>query len=67
MDATKHPPIIFTEEDFTGVLPHEDDPVVISVVTAGYNVKRVPYSVSRSLACYRSKVPYSASLVPRRT
>lgn len=37
----RHPLIVFTEEDFEGVQAHEDDPVVVSVVTARYNVKRV--------------------------
>jgi hypothetical protein len=36
----EHPPISFTFEDFTGTLPHLDDPLVISVVTAGFQIKR---------------------------
>lgn len=28
-----HPALIFTPEEFEGVLPHEDDLIVVSVVT----------------------------------
>lgn len=36
-----HPVLVFTPKDFEGVLPHEDDPVVVSVVTGGWCVKHV--------------------------
>ncbi|XP_020209306.1 uncharacterized protein LOC109794252 [Cajanus cajan] len=35
------PPITFSDADFEGVSPHEDDPIVISAIVMGYNVKRV--------------------------
>nr|KYP70671.1 hypothetical protein KK1_009899 [Cajanus cajan] len=34
-------PITFSDADFEGVSPHEDDPIVISAIVMGYNVKRV--------------------------
>lgn len=36
-----HPPLIITSEDFEGIYPHEDDPMVISVVATDYRVKMV--------------------------
>ncbi|MCI78851.1 hypothetical protein A2U01_0100122, partial [Trifolium medium] len=35
-----HPQISFAFEDFAGVYPHDDDLLVISVVTAGFQIKR---------------------------
>ncbi|XP_020235769.1 uncharacterized protein LOC109815456 [Cajanus cajan] len=35
------PEISFSDSDYEGVAPHEDDPVVISAIVMGYNVKRV--------------------------
>ncbi|XP_020207400.1 uncharacterized protein LOC109792401 [Cajanus cajan] len=35
------PEISFSDSDYEGVAPHEDDPVVISTIVMGYNVKRV--------------------------
>nr|KYP72760.1 hypothetical protein KK1_005361 [Cajanus cajan] len=34
-------PITFSDADFEGVSPHEDDPIVVSTIVMGYNVKRV--------------------------
>ncbi|GAU42011.1 hypothetical protein TSUD_236780 [Trifolium subterraneum] len=36
----RHPQISFTFRDFEGIYPHDDDPLVISVVTAGFQIKR---------------------------
>jgi hypothetical protein len=36
----EHPPISFTFKDFTGTFPHLDDPLVIYVVTAGFQIKQ---------------------------
>ncbi|XP_020235081.1 uncharacterized protein LOC109814952 [Cajanus cajan] len=33
--------ISFSDSDYEGVAPHEDDPVVVSAIVMGYNVKRV--------------------------
>ncbi|XP_020207422.1 uncharacterized protein LOC109792422 [Cajanus cajan] len=35
------PAIIFLNADFEGVSPHEDNPIVISAIIMGYNVKRM--------------------------
>ncbi|XP_020209685.1 uncharacterized protein LOC109794654, partial [Cajanus cajan] len=35
------PEISFSDADYEGVAPHEDDPVVVSAIVMGYNVKRV--------------------------
>uniref|UniRef100_A0A151UII5 Uncharacterized protein n=1 Tax=Cajanus cajan TaxID=3821 RepID=A0A151UII5_CAJCA len=35
------PTITFSDADLEGVSPHEDDPIVISAIVMGYNVKRV--------------------------
>nr|KYP34074.1 Transposon Ty3-G Gag-Pol polyprotein [Cajanus cajan] len=35
------PTITFSDADFEGVSPHEDDPIVVSAIVMGYNVKRV--------------------------
>ncbi|XP_020235255.1 uncharacterized protein LOC109815074 [Cajanus cajan] len=35
------PTITFSDSDFEGVSPHEDDPIVVSAIVMGYNVKRV--------------------------
>nr|KYP34675.1 hypothetical protein KK1_044345 [Cajanus cajan] len=35
------PAITFSDADFEGVSPHEDDPIVVSAIVMGYNVKRV--------------------------
>nr|KYP62324.1 hypothetical protein KK1_016856 [Cajanus cajan] len=35
------PVISFSDSDYEGVAPHEDDPVVVSAIVMGYNVKRV--------------------------
>ncbi|XP_020230858.1 uncharacterized protein LOC109811505 [Cajanus cajan] len=35
------PKISFSDSDYEGVTPHEDDPIVISEIVMGYNVKRV--------------------------
>ncbi|XP_020215402.1 uncharacterized protein LOC109799266 [Cajanus cajan] len=35
------PEISFSDSDYEGVAPREDDPVVISAIVMGYNVKRV--------------------------
>ncbi|XP_020224171.1 uncharacterized protein LOC109806206 [Cajanus cajan] len=35
------PEISFSDSDYEGVAPHEDDPVVVSAIVMGYNVKRV--------------------------
>jgi len=37
----KDPDIVFSSEDLKGVVPHEDDLIVVSVVTMGRNVHRV--------------------------
>ena len=37
----KHPDIVFTVRDFEGIQPHEDDPMVVMLRIAGYDVKRV--------------------------
>ena len=34
--------ITFTREDLRDVVPHDNDPIVISLVTAGRKVHRVP-------------------------
>lgn len=36
-----HSPLFITTDNFEGVYPHEDDPMVISVVSTDYRVKRV--------------------------
>lgn len=36
-----HPSLVPSLEDFEGAYPHEDDPMVISIVSADYRVKRV--------------------------
>jgi len=33
--------IVFSSEDLKGVIPHEDDPIVLSVIMMGRNVHRV--------------------------
>jgi len=40
-DDAPNPPLYFTKADLVGVVPHDNDPVVISVVTAGRRVHRV--------------------------
>lgn len=40
-DFPTHPPIVFMKEDFEGIYPHENDPMVILAVSADYRVKRV--------------------------
>ncbi|XP_020217746.1 uncharacterized protein LOC109801147 [Cajanus cajan] len=35
------PEISFSDSDYEGVAPHEDDPVVVSAIVMRYNVKRV--------------------------
>ncbi|XP_020206004.1 uncharacterized protein LOC109791150 [Cajanus cajan] len=35
------PSISFSDADYKGVAPHEDDPIVVSTIVMGYNVKRV--------------------------
>ncbi|XP_020240273.1 uncharacterized protein LOC109819092 [Cajanus cajan] len=35
------PTISFSDADYEGVAPHEDDPIIISTIVMGYNVKRV--------------------------
>ncbi|XP_020208747.1 uncharacterized protein LOC109793700 [Cajanus cajan] len=35
------PEISFSDSDYEGVAPHEDDPIVVSAIVMGYNVKRV--------------------------
>jgi len=37
----KVPDIVFSSEDLKGVVPHEDDPIVLSVIMMGRNVHRV--------------------------
>ena len=37
----KVPDIVFSNEDLKGVVPHEDDPIVLSVIMMGRNVHRV--------------------------
>lgn len=34
-----HSPLMITEEDAKGIFPHEDDPMVISIVAAEYRIK----------------------------
>lgn len=36
-----HPPLFITKDDFDGIEPHEDDPMVITIATTDYRVKRV--------------------------
>jgi len=36
----EHPQLAFTFNDFGGTYPHDDDPLVISVLTAGFQIKR---------------------------
>jgi len=40
-DQTPEPDLVFTKTDLQDVVPHENDPVVISMVTVGRNVHRV--------------------------
>ena len=40
-DQTPELDLIFTEADLQDVIPHDNDPVVISVVTVGRNVQCV--------------------------
>jgi len=35
----EHPQLAFTFNDFGGMYPHDDDPLVISVLTAGFQIK----------------------------
>nr|KYP65652.1 hypothetical protein KK1_011905 [Cajanus cajan] len=35
------PEISFLDSDYEGVAPHEDDPIIVSAIVMGYNVKRV--------------------------
>ena len=37
----KVPAIVLSSEDLKGVVPHEDDPIVLSVIMMGRNVHRV--------------------------
>jgi len=39
--SKKVPAIVFSSEDLKGVVPHEDDPIVLSVIMMGRNVHRV--------------------------
>ncbi|KAJ1391913.1 Retrotransposon gag domain [Sesbania bispinosa] len=39
--GNNHPGIAFTNEDFRGIQPHQDDPMVIDVLMAKYRVQRV--------------------------
>jgi len=41
LDHPLEPTLYFTSSDLEDVVPHEDDPVVISVVTVGRKVHRV--------------------------
>jgi len=36
----EHPQLAFTFNDFGGMYPYDDDPLVISVFTAGFQIKR---------------------------
>ena len=40
-DQTPEPDLVFTRADLEDVVPHDNDPVVISVVTTGIKVHRV--------------------------
>jgi len=40
-DQTPEPDLVFTKTDLQDVVPHDNDPVVISVVTTGRKVLRV--------------------------
>ncbi|RDY13204.1 hypothetical protein CR513_01910, partial [Mucuna pruriens] len=37
----KYPIISFSDEDYKGMFPHQDDPMVISIVTVEYKIERV--------------------------
>ena len=39
--AERSPDITFSTEDFEGVIPHEDDPMVITLQILNWNIKRV--------------------------
>jgi len=39
--STKNPNIVFSNEDLKGLVPHEDNPIVLSVIMMGRNVHRV--------------------------
>jgi len=41
LDDAPDPPLYFTKADQVGVVPHENDPVVISVVKVGRQVHRI--------------------------
>ena len=40
-DLTPNPDLVFTKTDLRDVVPYDNDPVVISVVTSGRNVHRI--------------------------
>ncbi|GAU47368.1 hypothetical protein TSUD_403710 [Trifolium subterraneum] len=44
----RHPQISFTFKDFEGIYPHDDDPLVVSVVTAGFQIKRAMVDIGSS-------------------
>jgi len=41
VDQTPDVDLVFTKADLQDVLPHDNDPIVISLVTAGRKVHRV--------------------------
>ncbi|KAJ1404086.1 hypothetical protein SESBI_26823 [Sesbania bispinosa] len=41
VQGANHPTITFTNDDFQGIQPHQDDPMVIEVLMAKYRVQRV--------------------------
>jgi len=48
LDQTPGPDLVFTKIDLQDVIPHENDPMVISMVTVGRKVHHVPVDLGSS-------------------
>ena len=47
-DFKEHPQLAFTFNDFGGMYPHDDDPLFISALTVGFQIKRTMVDTGRS-------------------
>ncbi|RDX95427.1 hypothetical protein CR513_22056, partial [Mucuna pruriens] len=59
----RDPVICFTDEDYKGTLPHQNDPMVISLIVANYKIERILIEQGSSVTSQCSKKWNSPPLV----